>query len=87
MKVFADPRFEADAGDVGLNVHAAVAELELRRIVVREVDLQALNGLMKLIAEVFVDEGDEGLDLFRLECVGTSALENLGDVTGFKNDR
>lgn len=80
LKVFADPRFEAGAGDVGLNIHAAIAELELGCVTAGEIDLQTLNGLMKLIAEVLVDECDECFDLFRFECVGTSAFENLMDV-------
>lgn len=46
----------------------------------REIDFQPLNGLMQLVAEVFVDQVDEGFNLFRFERVGASTFENLIDI-------
>ena len=59
-------------------------EAELGGLVRGEGDLGVLDGLMELVAEVFVDEGDEGFDL--LVRVGggaeAGAAEDLVDVAG-----
>ncbi len=49
-----------------------------------ELDLQTLDGLMELVAEVLVDEGDEGSDLFRLLRAKVGGFEDSGDVAGLE---
>jgi hypothetical protein len=56
----------------------------LSGFVVGEVDLEALDGLVELVAEVFFDEGDERGDLFGLFGAGAGGFEYLGDVAGFE---
>jgi len=51
--------------------------------VVGQLDFETLDGLMQLIAEVFLDKSDKRFDPFGFESGGACRFENLVDVAGF----
>ncbi len=88
LELVGDPEFEVGAGDGAFDLHAAcqpkLGEAEVGGFVAREIDFEALNGLMELVAEVFFNEGDESGDFFGLFGAGAGGFEDFGDVAGFE---
>ena len=48
----------------------------------RQLELQSLNRLMELITEVFFDESDQGLNLFRLETSNPCTFQDFSNIIG-----
>ncbi len=69
---FRNPGLELCAGDGnaevdGVGVSRAVAEAELGGVSVGEFELDLLNSLVELVAEIAINNGDESLDFFRFQ--------------------
>ena len=87
-ELIGDPTLEVGTGDAGAEAVVAggseLREVEVGGLGVGELHLEALDGLVELVAQVVVDEGDEGGDLVRLLGAQPGGLEQLGDVAGLE---
>src|ERR1700678_4242409 len=82
LQLVLDPCLKFGASDGNTQIHAAVAEVELRLGAPGEFKLYPLNRLVQLITEVLLDKSDEGFNLCRLQCPHTRAFENFSHVVG-----
>src|SRR5580698_1358159 len=64
-------------------IHKTIRKLECRLRIIRQVAFDFLHGAMKMKSEVFVDEVNEGFDLFRLKRLRLHSLQHLQNVSGF----
>ena len=84
-EIWGDPAFEVGAGDEGAEVEGSrfgTAEEELGVVVAGECRFGALDGLVELVAEILVDEGLEGFDLFRLHGALAGGGQDFEHVAG-----
>ena len=81
-QVVLDPLLKIAAWDRDVQVQTTVAKVELRLGLSRQFELDLLDGLVQLIAEVLVDKCDEGFNLLGFQRADAGALQDFSNVIG-----
>ena len=82
IEVGFDPRFKLRARNVLMEGNGVGVEAELRLVGGGELLLQVLDTAVKLVAEVLLDDGTQGGDLFRFERTFFRGAQHLAHAVG-----
>src|ERR1700761_3106402 len=76
-QLFGDPALKGVAGDGNADVHAAVPEMEFGLFGVGKLEFYLLHGLVQMISKIFLNQRDQGFDLFRLQRAEASGFQDF----------
>lgn len=80
LHVLLYPGLEAPLLDARFDVDGIVTEGEAPRLAVGEFDLGAFDGAVEFVAEVVLDDVDDGFDLFGFDRLTSHLIENIHRV-------